>query len=562
MPRLRNVSIHLRQLGLVGLLIVGFLATMADMIRIQTDNAMNSRVAELHALVQTAKGIATELQKEESAGKITREAAISSFRSALHAMRYGSGDYIFAYANDGTVIAMPPQPELEGQNRIELKDPSGRFVIRDLLATAAAGGGVMRTIYPRPGTTVPLPKMNYVEPFQPWNMMIATGVFVDDLDAEAHALIIRTALSASLVIGLAVAVVWLLSRSISRPLATLETAMTSLAAGNLSVDVGQSDRGDEIGRMMRAFNVLKINAEEKRALEAARVVADHESHLAQRRTAGDVADRLQAQLGEVAVELRAASERLTLTAGDMRGATNLAHEEAISAKAMVDTTLTNVEMVAAATEQLASSVKEISGQIVTSSTIAVRAVDEARRTDSLVQTLAQTATRIGSIVQVISGIAGQTNLLALNATIEAARAGDAGKGFAVVAGEVKNLASQTGKATDEIAAQIEQIQTATQDAVAAIGNISSTIDEISHLSGTIAAAIEEQGAATREISRNVRQAASGTLEVSGRIDGANKAISTATGSAGQVLQAAETLSDQSRALTEQLGRLVDQVRAA
>jgi methyl-accepting chemotaxis protein len=562
MHRLRNIPLAWRLLGMVGLLVIGFLATIFHVLEIEKVRALDARATELRAIVQTARGIAQSLQADEAAGKLTHAAALDSFRSTIHAMRYGANDYIFVYANDGTLVALPPQPQLEGVNRIDLKDNTGHYSIRELIAKAAAGGGVMQSLYPRPGTTVPVAKMNYVEGFQPWDILIAAGVFVDDVESESQALQIRTAIIAGCVIGFAVLLAWLVGRSVTRPFGRLEEAMTALAAGDLSVQVSDSDRGDEIGRMARAVAVFKTNAEEKQALEAARIRTDEEAHARQRRTANEVADRLQAQLGKVAGSLAQASTRLTATAGEMRGATDQADEQAVSAKQSVDRTAANVETVASATEQLASSVNEISSQVAKSSTIAVRAVEEARRTDGLVQALAQSATTIGNIVQVISGIAGQTNLLALNATIEAARAGDAGKGFAVVASEVKGLATQTAKATDEIAAQIGQIQLATQEAVAAIAGIGATINEISQLSSGIAAAVEQQSAATQEISRNVRQAASGTQEVSERIAGASRAVSSAGESAGNVLSAAGDLSAQSRELSEQLVRLVGEVRAA
>jgi methyl-accepting chemotaxis protein len=562
MNRFRNIPLAWRLLGMVALLVIGFMATILDVLHIEKARALDGRADELRAIVQVARGIAQSLQTDEAAGKLTHAAALDTFRKAIRATRYGANDYIFAYGNDGTVVVVPPQPELDGVNRFDMKDNKGHYAIQELIAKAAAGGGTVVSFYPRPGTTIPLPKMNYIEGYKPWEMFIAAGMFIDDIDAESQALEIRTGLIAAAVIGLAVLLAWLVGRSITRPFGRLERAMTALAAGDLSVEVSDGDSGAEIGRIARAVGVFKTNASEKQALEAARVRADQEAHATQRRTANDVADRLQAQLGKVAGSLASASTRLTATAGEMRSATDQADEQAVSAKVSVDRTASNVETVAAATEELVSSVNEISSQVAKSSNIAVRAVEEAQRTDGLVQALAQTATKIGNIVQVISGIAGQTNLLALNATIEAARAGDAGKGFAVVASEVKSLATQTAKATDEIAAQIGQIQLATRDAVAAIASIGTTINEISQLSGGIAAAVEQQGAATQEISRNVRQAASGTLEVSERIAGASRAVSSAGQSAGNVLSAASDLSAQSRELSEQLVRLVDEVRAA
>jgi methyl-accepting chemotaxis protein len=562
MTWLRHLTLSLKMQAMLGLFVASFMLMTGILLHTERRNAWDARETALRALVDTAMGIAADLQKQEEAGKLTHDAAVTQFRHTLDTMRYAGGSYLFAYFTDGTVVALPPTPELEGKNRLDMKDPQGHSVIRELIDTAQRGGGVTMSMYPKPGTTAPLPKMNYIGMFRPWNMLIATGVFVDDLNAAENALMWRTLTIAAVLIGLALAVAWLLGRSITKPLGRLEKAMTTLAEGNVSASIADTERADEIGRMARAVAVFRANSEEKMALEAERTRLEAEARAEHRRSAEVLAERLQRQIGDVSSALQTASERLNETAGTMRDASGVADRQAEEARQLVDGTSRNVETMAAATEQLAGSVNEISSQVAKSSAIAIQAVEEARRTDGLVQALAQTATKIGSIVQVINGIAGQTNLLALNATIEAARAGEAGKGFAVVASEVKGLASQTAKATDEIAQQIQQIQGATQDAVAAIANINRTIDEISQLSGGISAAIEQQGAATREISHNVRAAATGSQEVSARIASTSKSVGQAGSAATAVLDAADAVSGQSRALKEQLVQIVEQIRAA
>ena len=196
-----------------------------------------------------------------------------------------------------------------------------------------------------------------------------------------------------------------------------------------------------------------------------------------------------------------------------------------------------------------------------SATVAAGAVEEANRADGMIQSLVQAAQKIGEVVELITSIADQTNLLALNATIEAARAGDAGKGFAVVAAEVKNLANQTAKATEEIGSQIGGIQTATKDSVAAIKSIGKVIGEINQISSAIAAAVEEQGAATKEIARNVEQASAGTKDVSSNIAGVTQAASETGQASGQIHQAAQELSQQSSALKDVVEKFLADVRA-
>jgi methyl-accepting chemotaxis protein len=218
--------------------------------------------------------------------------------------------------------------------------------------------------------------------------------------------------------------------------------------------------------------------------------------------------------------------------------------------------------VASATEEMTSSVNEISRQVQTSASIANDAVVQARKTNDSVAELSKAAARIGDVVELINTIAGQTNLLALNATIEAARAGDSGRGFAVVASEVKTLAQQTANATGEISQQIIGIQAATQDSVAAIREIGDTIGRMSEIASTIASAVAQQGAATQEISRNVQQAAHGTQQVSTNITDVERGASETGSASSQVLLAAQSLSRDSRRLKLEVGRFLDTVRAA
>ena len=222
----------------------------------------------------------------------------------------------------------------------------------------------------------------------------------------------------------------------------------------------------------------------------------------------------------------------------------------------------SVENVASASEELSASINDISQQAAHAAGIASRAVSQASDTDSTVQGLAKSAGRIGEVVGLINTIAAQTNLLALNATIEAARAGEAGRGFAVVASEVKELASQTAKATEEIAGQVTAIQSATGDCVLAIGGISDTIREISGIATTIAAAVEQQDSATREIARSVQQAAAGTSEVSHNVAGASQAAHQSRALADNVLAASGELGQHAAALFKSVDTFLAGLRDA
>ncbi len=274
-----------------------------------------------------------------------------------------------------------------------------------------------------------------------------------------------------------------------------------------------------------------------------------------------LAEEFETAVGGVVTAVADASTRVHSTAESVNTIAESTTEQSLTAAAATEQAATNVQGVATASEQLASSIREISTQVVVAGDIAHKAVDQAQGTDQIVQGLATAADKIGAVVKLITAIAGQTNLLALNATIEAARAGTAGKGFAVVAGEVKNLANQTAKATEEITVQIADVQAATQQAVSALRDIGQTIGQIDVIAGSIASAVEQQGAATREIVHNVEQAAVGTRQASGSVSEVHRAAGTSGQVAGEMLCASADLSTLANKLRGDVGEFLRKVRA-
>jgi len=362
----------------------------------------------------------------------------------------------------------------------------------------------------------------------------------------------------------ALAVVIALSRIVMRTLrqllGELAGAMDQMRDGHYDVAIPHVGRTDEVGVMARAVEGFRENfvrfAQEDSARKNADASTERKSLLA--KLAGD----FEAVIGNIVGAVSSASGELTSTATTLTKTAETTQQLSSTVAAASGQASTNVQSVASSTEEMSSSIAEIARQVGESSDIAKEAVSQAQKTDARINKLAQAATRIGDVTQLITTIAEQTNLLALNATIEAARAGEAGKGFAVVAQEVKQLASQTAKATSEISTQIAEMQAATQDSVAAIKEIGGTIGRISEIATSIASAVEQQGAATHEITRNVQQAASGTAQVANNItavsDGAAK---TGTASA-DVLTAAQALSDQSKRLRSEVEKFLATVRAA
>ena len=357
-------------------------------------------------------------------------------------------------------------------------------------------------------------------------------------------------------------VVWLyVGRNLMRRLMALKSDMHRIATGDLAADVSVSGR-DEIAEMGAALRVFRDTARE---VEAARAQAEAERTraAAERRQAMlSLADQFESGVKAVMQSVSAAATQMHQTASGMVQTAEHASTQAGGAARAAESASANVDGAASAAHQLSASINEIAKQVTESAMIAGQATNDAARTDSTMRSLSETAGRIGEVLDLINSIAGQTNLLALNATIEAARAGEAGKGFAVVASEVKQLATQTARATEQIASQIGAMQTATGEAASAIRAIGSTIARLNEISTTIAAAVEEQGVATADIARNVQQAAGGTAAASENIGLVRTAAGQTGQSAQEVLSAAGQVSEKAGHLLQQIDRFLTQVRAA
>ncbi|MEQ9172378.1 MAG: HAMP domain-containing methyl-accepting chemotaxis protein [Rhodospirillales bacterium] len=378
-----------------------------------------------------------------------------------------------------------------------------------------------------------------------------------DIATAERNLLVIAAVGTVLGIGLAI----ILGRGISGPVQSMTDAMTRLAGGDLEAEIPAQGRRDEIGAMAAAVQVFKDNAIEVKRLEGEQAEAKARAEADKRAALNHLADEFSGSVGEVVDALTSASAQLEASARQLHNTADHTNEQSAVVASASEQATTNTQTVSSAAEELAHSIQEITRQVTQSTRVADEASASAQAANEKVKGLVRSAQRVGEVVEIITDIAQQTNMLALNATIEAARAGDAGKGFAVVAGEVKALATQTAKATDEIAAQVAEIQAATQDAVGVIGGIGDVINKINEITASIASAVEEQAAATQEIARNVEQAATGAKTVNQTIHQVSISAKETGQSAGGILTAANDLSNRSTVLKSSVDTFLEKVRA-
>ena len=475
----------------------------------------------------------------EVKGVFGADLELDAINDFLKSFNLGGRGFVFLIDEDGTVLVHPEADKV--------MKPLGIKPSAAANATIEDGGEQIVNFYPIAG----LPSVKWY-----------VGVSMDREKVLAPLTSLRRLLVAGMIVALLVVVSllgWLIAAKVTKPISEITAAMEALAAGRSVTTIPGSQRLDEIGAMAAALGIFREHALERDRLAAERVHAEAAAQEEKRRMLSGLIDRFEQNVSRSVQQVGGKAEGMERTAQVMSGHADRTRDQAGSAANVTGEVTEAVQTVASAAEELSASIGEISRQVAQSSHVTQLASQEADRTNITMKELAETSARIGEVVNLINDIAAQTNLLALNATIEAARAGEAGKGFAVVANEVKHLASQTAKATEEISAQIGAVQGATKEAVGAILGIVTRIQEIHGIATAVASAVEEQSAATAEIARNVQHAAAGTRKVADNIEGVTRSAQETGSSANEVLTSARSLAQDAVQLKEVVANFVASV---
>lgn len=452
----------------------------------QESSIMAERQAATRSVVQVALGVVEYFGGLEQSGQLTEAQAQKAAMDAVRDLRYSGDEYFWINDMHPTMVMHPFKPELDGTDLTENVDPNGKHLFVEFVNEVKAhGAGFVDYLWPKPGASAPQPKVSYVAGYAPWGWIIGSGVYVDDVETAAFAASMWVLAGGGVVLLIVVLVSWIVERSIRRQ---ITDARELLESGDPTTRLPVGAGKTELEQLAVALNAT---------LDKSMAVT------------GNVRKAIS-QLNESADRLVSSSEQIAANA-------ERTTQQSVEVVTTAQEVATGIDVVAGSTQQMGASIGEIAENTHSVARIAGDAVALAEATNRAVAELGRSSAEIGSVVKVITTIAEQTNLLALNATIEAARAGEAGKGFAVVAGEVKELAEETARATGDISARVESIQSAVQQAATEIDQIGETIGRINDFQATIAGAVEEQNATAAEMASSIAQAADGGRQIANSV---------------------------------------------
>ncbi|MFP4098097.1 MAG: methyl-accepting chemotaxis protein [Alphaproteobacteria bacterium] len=522
---------------------------------------VEDRVQKVRNLSEVGLDIIERHYALYTAGEMSEEEAKRGAIEALRPLRYSGSEYYFIYDYEGTVVLLPPKPEREGKNFIDLQDANGVYLVQELIEQARTDHKEVFYQFSKAGSDVPLDKVAVAFGFEPWGWMMGTGIYLDDVAAEYKAYMLRIlgyALPFVLIIG---GCAFFIVRSISLPLKEITDSMTCLAAGDKSIESKYIALDNEIGSLARALETFKENAIKADALSDEKFIEQQKTQQRHRQieeAAASFDQSVASGTSSVLLsseQMEKASESLYQLAADTTTQADLAKMSSQNA-------LSSVQAVAGATEELSASIAEISNNIRTAKEISDSVNEGITHANEKMKGLVETSKSVGEIAEMIDQIASQTNLLALNATIEAARAGEAGKGFAVVANEVKHLATQTAQATEDINTHIQDIQLSVKDATEAISLVVDKIRSMDEVTSSVASSVEQQNVATQEIAHNVNEVVTHVGTVTESIECVTDAIQRTGETSKEVHNETRSVNEKTVQLTEMIKTFLDDVKAA
>lgn len=542
MDVLRKYPVRARLWLILTVAALMLLAFGALTLRASYEHLYQGKAEKTQHVVETALGVFTHFQALEAGGTLSREAAQQGALAVLKALRYGRNDYLWVNDLQPRMVMHPMNPKLDGQDLSTYKDPDGKALFNEMVVVAKNGGGVVAYRWPKPGASEPVPKVSYVKQFEPWGWVLGTGVYLDDLQAEFRAQVWQTAGVGAVIVVLMGVLIFLIQRSITRPLTSTVKAMASIASGEADLTYRLDTSGrDELSELGRHFNRFSEHLGEliRQLLTAAHSLDRHSGELGAIAAQSQRHSDTQTQQMDM---LATAINEVTHAIQDVARHAEQASGEVQSAERRADQGLVSIQTSLHQTEGLSDTILQAA---------------------EVIESLAQESTQIGTVLDVIRSIADQTNLLALNAAIEAARAGEQGRGFAVVADEVRLLAQRTQKSTQEIHAMIERLQANSGAAVRVIQESRQASQHTIEQAGQASDSLEQINQTLRNLAAVNASIASATLQQSHVVEEINQSVVQVAGLAQTNATASvqtSQASQQLRGIADQLGHLLGQFK--